>query len=318
MSDHINNKHVLIVGAGHMAQAYYEVLNGLNIETTIVGRSEGGCKKFFKVCGVVALEGGLKRYVSSVVPEYAINTSTVECLAETTLQLMDLGVRHILLEKPGAVNKEELKAIIQKANDTQTKIYIAYNRRYYASTLKAQEIIKQDGGVTSFHFEFTEWSHAVLAAISNKEVLKHWVIANSSHMIDLAFHLGGDVKEIQSFTNGSLDWHPSASNFSGSGISVSEALFSYKANWESPGRWMLEVMTAQHKLIFCPVERLQIQELKSVKLQEVKDVDYRFDETYKPGLYLQTEAFLKGDVSILKTLQQQVESFDLYYDIANY
>ena len=38
---------------------------------------------------------------------------------------------------------------------------MAYNRRFYASTMKAREIIQSEGGVRNFHFEMTEWAHVI-------------------------------------------------------------------------------------------------------------------------------------------------------------
>ena len=41
------------------------------------------------------------------------------------------------------------------------EVWLAYNRRFYEATRKAREIILADGGATSMHFEFTEWSHKI-------------------------------------------------------------------------------------------------------------------------------------------------------------
>ena len=79
--------------------------------------------------------------------------------------------------------------------------------------------------------------------------------------------------EIQAF--------PSASIFSGGGISDSDALFSYQANWESAGRWNVEVNTNKHRLIFRPMERLQVQNIGSTKIEWADNIDYSLDEKYK-------------------------------------
>ena len=36
------------------------------------------------------------------------------------------------------------------------RVRIAYNRRFLPSAITMQQAIKEDGGVTSFHFEFNE------------------------------------------------------------------------------------------------------------------------------------------------------------------
>ena len=72
----------------------------------------------------------------------------------TTRALLDYGVRLVLVEKPGALARQEINEMAAMARERQAQVQIAYNRRWFASTLRAQEIIAQDGGVRSMHFEF--------------------------------------------------------------------------------------------------------------------------------------------------------------------
>ena len=87
-------------------------------------------------------------------------------------------------------------------------------------------MIKEDGGVESFNFEFTEWSDAVTNQIKNSYVLENWFLANSSHIIDLAFFLRGEPKVFYSYAGGGSDCHPTATMFAGAGTTHSGALFS--------------------------------------------------------------------------------------------
>ena len=48
------------------------------------------------------------------------------------------------------------------------------------------------------------------------------------------------------------------------------AMFSYFADWEAPGRWGLEVLTRKRRLIFRPMEQLQVMPLGSVKIDSVE------------------------------------------------
>lgn len=199
----------------------------------------------------------------------------------------------------------------------KARIFIAYNRRFYSSVLKAKQIIKEDEGCLSFVFEFTEWTHLVKDAEKSKEEKAKWFIANSTHVVDLAFYLGGVPRHIACYTSGGLNWHPSASVFSGAGVTESDALFSYYANWETPGRWGVEVLTRKHRLILRPLEELQIQNLRSINIESVK-LDDKLDKLFKPGLYMETECFLNGVCDRLKPLSSQVKDMQLYCKIANY
>ena len=130
--------------------------------------------------------------------------------------------------------------------------------------------------------------------------------------------MGGKPNEICSFTNGNLDWHPSASVFSGAGKSDKNALFSYHANWESAGRWSVEVLTKEHRLILRPMEKLQIQKRGTIVQEFDESIDYSLDEKFKPGLYLQTKNFLENNFEFMCTIKEQEAFLNTYNQMANY
>jgi len=74
------------------------------------------------------------------------------------------------------------------------------------------------------------------------------------------------------------------------------------------------MLTSKHRLIFRPMEKLQIQKIGSVALEAV-DVDDVLDQQFKPGLYKQVEAFLAGDNTILPSIEEQVDMLDIYLKI---
>ena len=185
------------------------------------------------------------------------------------------------------------------------------------TTRKAQEIIQEDGGVTSCHFEFTEWSHKIRELEIKTDIKAVWLLANSTHVVDLAFHLCGWPSSWQSWSAGTLDWHPAAARFSGAGVTEQGVLFSYFADWEAPGRWGVEVLTRNNRLILRPMEQLQLTPLGSLQVKPV-NLEDKLDHDFKPGLYRQTEAFLNGDTVDFCTLQEQVEHTKLYSEMAGY
>jgi len=208
--------------------------------------------------------------------------------------------------------------LIEVVNETNSTLLLAYNRRFYSSVLKAQEIILEDGGVKSFNFEFTEWSHSIKTLVKTKAELQTWFLGNSSHVIDTAFYLGGKPKNICCFVSGSLDWHPKSSNFVGAGETQYGALFNYQANWAAPGRWVIEIITEKHRLLFKPLEKLQIQNIGSVLTDPVV-LDDMLDTRYKPGLYLQTKNFIFGNYSRFCDIHEQNLSLDNFYlKMSNY
>lgn len=315
MSDNIK---VLLVGCGYMGKEYTKVLKDYKVDFVVVGNSERGTNDFFIDSGIRALSGGLSNYLSNNKYEEAIAivATPIDTLADNTIYLIKSGYKRILLEKPGALNKTELKGIRDIADDYNAKVYIGYNRRFYASVNRAEKIIIEDGGVTSFNFEFTEWADNVKNSGNKEEVLERWLLANSTHVIDLAFYLGGYPTTISSYITDALDWHSSGAIYSGAGHTDKGGLFSYQANWKSPGRWSVEILTNKHRLIFRPLEKLQIQKLNSVNIEYV-DIDDKLDREYKPGLYKEVEAFISNiNDEKLVTLDEQIKFMEIYEKIA--
>ena len=312
--------HIWLIGAGTMAQDYIKVLEVLKKDFIIVGRGIHTAKKCEEVTGCKVIPGGLNTFLSHNPPKpsHAIVATGIEKLYQTTKTLLDYGVQNILVEKPAGLYQEEFEELVRTTKEKNANVFVAYNRRFYASVLKAQQIIKEDGGVTSFNFEFTEWAHVIAPLKKAEGVKEKWFLGNSTHVADLAFFLGGKPKEICCFANGNLDWHPASSVFSGAGKSIEGVLFSYHANWESAGRWGIEILTREHRLILRPMEKLQIQNRGSVAIEYDELIDYTLDENYKPGLFLQTKYFLEDNFASFCTISEQKEMFSSYARMAGY
>lgn len=315
MSDNVN---VLIVGAGMMAKEYCKVLKALNYEPIVVGRGGNNAAKFEAEMNVPVLRGGIEKNISKLRGiSHAIVAVNVDQLAYTTKVLLKWDVKNILVEKPAGMDYQEIEEISLLAAEKAANVYVAYNRRFYASTQKALEIIEKDGGVSSFSFEFTEWGHVIKETEHSPEIKERWFLANSTHVADLAFFLGGFPKEMSSYVQGELAWHKCGSVYAGAGISDKGVLFSYQANWAAPGRWAVEILTKKHRLYFKPMEKLQIQEIGSVAVNPV-EIDDELDLLYKPGLYRETESFLKEVNDGKKvTIAEQLEHMWCYEKMEN-
>ncbi len=301
-----------------MAADYAKVLTAQEIEFLVVGRGKDSAENFHKQVNKDVFVGGLKKFLETKpsLPDFAVVAVGVEQLHDVCNDLIDHGVKKVLLEKPGAITVKEIKELRDKAKKNNVKIFLGYNRRFYSSVIAARKIIEEDGGVTSFTFEFTEWSHVIKDLTVPKEVKHNWLLANSSHVIDMAFFMGGRPKNITTMVKGSLDWHPSASAFCGCGETQGGALFSYHSNWAAPGRWAVEILTKSRRMIFKPLEKLSVQKLGSVQIEEFP-IDNDLDVKFKPGLYLQVENFVKGtNLDLLCDIERQSDYAEVYTRMA--
>ncbi|MDA9804415.1 gfo/Idh/MocA family oxidoreductase [Gammaproteobacteria bacterium] len=313
------DKVVWVVGVGPMAIEYAKVLQDSNVKFKFIGRGKESAKIFKDKTGITPFTGGLKFFLQQTkeIPSHVIVAVGHPELAEQTSILLEHGIKNILVEKPGSLYFNDLKKIKDNSKISKANVLIAYNRRFFQSVKEAINLIKKDGGLLSAHFEFTELSHIISKLNKPEGVKESWLIGNSSHVIDLAFFIAGRPKKLNALTYGSLDWHKTGSIFIGNGLTIENVPFSYHSNWESPGRWSLEFMTKNHRLILKPMERLQIIKVGSFEFEE-SDIDYLIDENYKPGLYKQTQAFLNNDFRNLCDINDQVKNWITYEKIASY
>ena len=93
---------VLLIGTGYMAREYAKVLNGLEVNFDVVGRSKKNSDLFQKDFNVKVVSGGLKSFVMiNGLSQYShvINSSSMESLTSTTICLLKNGSKNLLLEK---------------------------------------------------------------------------------------------------------------------------------------------------------------------------------------------------------------------------
>lgn len=307
----MNTRSLLLVGAGPMAMDYSKVLNALDCKYEGLTRRADSAAKFTASTGRLALSGGAESLPKNRFCR-AIVAVDIESLAAVASSLIRAGVREILLEKPGALSREELTGISALAQSCGAKVFVAYNRRFYASVIALKERLKMES-IQSLHFEFTEWSHRIGPMEMPERIKSNWLLANSSHVIDLAFHLAGRPVEMTCRTKGDLSWHPPGAVFSGAGTTSKGALFSYHANWLSAGRWGVEILTGENRYILRPLEELQVQKRGAIMAEPVK-INDQLDRDFKAGLMRQVECFLDGSTGEMLTLAEQIVSFKTIYE----
>lgn len=311
---------VWLIGAGPMAGFHADVLAALDKSVTIIATSPTRALQLAEKHGMQAFTQGLTQALASLPrPEAAVLALPIDRLGAAALELAQAGVQRILIEKPGALNAAELDPVQTTAQATGSQVFIGYNRRFFASVNEARRRIAQAGQVLSVAFEFCEDADRI-AALSTADIIKqNWLLANSSHVIDLAFHLCGAPANWHHQVTGSLPWHNRGANFRGMGTTTTGAHFSYFADWRGPGRWGIEIILPTERLILRPMEELQVMPRGSFTAQSVT-IDTTLDRQFKPGLYAQMAGFLAQDPSAdLVGLAEQIRAMrEIYGPIAQY
>lgn len=314
----MNDPDVWLIGSGPMACAYSGVLKALGCNVTVVGRGASSAAAFREKTGIEVIEGGLQQALRmNKPPSQAIVATGVETLAGLTHSLLEAGVPRILVEKPAGLSATEVNSIADRAASSGSAVKVAYNRRFFASVLALRERIAEEGGLLSITFDFTEMPEKVNRLDRPQAIKERWLLANSTHVIDLAFHLAGPPRDWNAFHGGTLDWHPSAAFFAGAGTTDRGALFAYTANWAGPGRWGLELVTSRRRYILRPMERLAA---VSAHMGPVEDVplDLDLDQRFKPGLYRQVAAFLSGHDAEICGIEEHRGRMQIYERMGGY
>tara|TARA_B110000027_G_scaffold67539_1_gene72220 strand:- start:8600 stop:9541 length:942 start_codon:yes stop_codon:yes gene_type:complete len=306
---------ILLIGTGPMAIEYSKVLQAMAKKFIVVGRGSESAKLFKQKTGITPVIGGLDLYLK----DKKLNKNTIAIIATGTETLMSLmqqllksGVEKILVEKPAAISIDELLENEQYIKPYENSIFVAYNRRFYASVIEAKKLIKEDGGLLSMHFEFTEWAHKLENLVKADGVKKNWFFANSSHVVDLAFFIAGKPKILKAFSKpGKLDWHDKT-NFVGAGETDKGVLFSYISNWESAGRWGIELLTQNRRIYLKPMENIHLQQKGSISIIEHK-IDFSLDQKFKPGLFSQVEEFISEINKSLPSIKEHIHNTKTIY-----
>jgi predicted dehydrogenase len=263
------DKSVLIIGSGFMARQYCSALSKMNVKNVIIiSKSKDKVQSLSNEFGFKYLFGGYEKHLDNAeLQDLVIITTPVNLLISIANKAIDCGQKNILVEKPGSIYYEELLSLEKKST---SRIKIAYNRLVYPNYCKLKELVEQEGGITSCRYTITERVNTINFKKDVSDVYEKLGISNSLHVISMAHELIGMPREIETKQFGKLDWHPSGSVFVGSGITKKDIPFSYHADWESAGRWGIEIMTKKNAYRLIPLENLFVCKKGSFEWKEVQ------------------------------------------------
>jgi predicted dehydrogenase len=128
--------------------------------------------------------------------------------AEQTFLAARAG-KHILVEKPMAMNTAECEEMVSVCKDAGVPLHVAYYRRFYPKFIQAKTLLEEQsiGTLLGAHLLMTMTSATtgwrVEPAISGGG---HFVDVGS-HRLDMLLHLLGDVAEVHGFAENRLGRH---------------------------------------------------------------------------------------------------------------
>lgn len=298
-----------------MAVEYSKVLDHIKVPYSVKGRGKASADIFEKSTGKsAALSWDEVGQVSAFT--HCIVAVSEESLLDATLELVGLGAKKILVEKPGGPSIEEIEKHAEQLTKGPTQIFVAYNRRYYKIVEKLMEYIAEDGGITSLHFDFSERSKIVASLVKAPGVKENWLFHNSTHVIDLAQYLSAGLSIVVAHSSGSLEWHPVGARFAGLAKTHLGGPVTYNSDWEAPGGWEVLVRTSRRRFSLRPLETLTITNLEG-EVQILREGEFTNDGL-KPGIERMVEDFLGPNPSPrLAPASDVLKKLDLYKKILN-
>ena len=252
-------KKILVIGAGQMAIQYCIALSKMKIEdVTVLSKSRDRTINLCKEFGFKPIFGGFQKKLFNIQKmDLVIVATPVNQTIPAAIVALDNGQKNILIEKPGSLYPKKLLSLARQIKGQ--RIRVAYNRLTYPNYYKLKELIKKEGGISSCRFEITEIINKIpFPKKGFFDIHKRRGIHATSHVISIVVDLIGIPKQIYNFQRGRLSWHPSGSVFVGSGISKKGIPFSYHGDWNSSGRWGVEIMTKKNAYRMIPLEDLYV------------------------------------------------------------
>jgi len=278
------NYKIALIGAGYMAEEYLKVFSSKKIQCEgIYSRTLSKAKKLKNKYNIKKLYSSLNDLKSDNEIK-AIIILVNEDSTQNLINSLDINKYRILCEKPIGMNLNETKKIISKISIKN--FYVALNRRFYDSNIKAKKLIKKINGKRLISIRDQETQNSKSDIRNN-----NWMYLNSVHLIDyINIYARGkivNIKKIKKFKNYQFSQHLVILYFS----SKDEVI--YYCNWNSPGIWSVNVIQKNHSIEMKPLENLVEEKIIKGKRIRIFHDQSKFDTKFKPGLFNQVNEFLK-------------------------
>lgn len=282
----MEQKNVVIIGAGNIAKKHLEVLKDIHwINVTgISSRTFDKAKSIADKFKIEQVFSDYKKMISHSKPHGILILVSEKNIFNVTKDIIHYKIP-LFIEKPPGLIPQETKILADIAKKNKVSTMVGYNRRYYSIFQKGIGIIKEHGNLLGVVVEGHEryWN-----LISNKkeDVINSWLYVNSTHTLDLLRYFGGEISKIKTFSvnrfNKCGDQFAMILEFK------SKAIGNYISYWNSPGGWSVRLYGNGVTVEFNPLENGK---WYNKNLEEFDIVPDQEDLKYKEGFFKQMLAF---------------------------
>jgi predicted dehydrogenase len=305
---------VSIIGAGRIAECYIKVLRDFkNIELVgIISRSKESSKQKSLKYKIHYHSNSLENMMKITKPDIVIVCVTPTETKKICLNLLKYKCI-VLVEKPLGLSLKDSKEVLLKSKKSKSKIFIAFNRRFFNSTNLLINKLSKNASKRVVNIFDQEDTNAAKKNGHSKKIIDNWMYANSIHLIDFfTFLCRGKINNIVSQRikiNKNQYFIYSKIFFSSGDIGI------YNAYWNRPAPWKISVSCSESYFQLSPIERL-IE--KNNRGEMITYKDSKYDIKYKPGFYLMVKNLLKvytGKKNKLVSLKENCKTMKLINSI---
>ena len=307
---------VAIIGAGAIAAEHlraFQAQPGVQL-TAIHSRTPAKAMRLAEDFSIGHVSNSIDELYAVGKPDLVVVAVTIPATRQTCLDCLEHDAV-LLVEKPLGLNLPECEEIVARASEMRRSGYVAFNRRHYASTQWVQDGLAALAGPRFIRIEDQEDPEAAARDGHAKEVVEHWMYANSIHMIDMARQFGrGNISRVSQI-------RPYAGTSEPLAI-VAEVQFEsgdvalYECIWNAQGPWAVTVHTRERRYEMRPVEGALYQTREDRTRHPIPEAE--LDKTYKPGFFRQARAAVsavRGEAHGLATFSDALETARLTHQI---
>ena len=300
------------IGAGYMAAEHiraFTCLEGVTL-AGICSRTRSRAEKLAEQHHSLQVFGSIEEMFGETEADLVVTAVRELDLFDVCRQSFTYPWTH-LIEKPLGHDLAEARTLNQMSMEQGSRVYAAFNRRFYSSTLQAQALLKDETSPRLVSILDQEDPVSALAEGQPHAVVENWMFANSIHLIDLfRVFCRGNPTTVRPM----LPWRGLGTELvSGEVLFDSGDVGLYQAAWNRPGPWSVTVSTKTKRLEMRPVEKLTCQAAGSRVAQDVA-ID-PMDRDFKPGLFRMAEAAVeavcRGSPTELPTMECSLLSMEL-------
>lgn len=306
---------VAIIGAGSMAREHiraFSALPGVSV-TGLYSRTRAKAETLASEFGIGSVCDDIPSLRSKSMSDLVV-VAVPEISANAVAKAAFLEDWSVLLEKPAGYDLTDALDIAEAASQRRKPVFVAFNRRFYSSTMAVLADLDSRNEVRYAHIQ-DQQSFAEARRYNHPEpVVQKFMYANSIHVIDMMRALcRGDVAEVKQI----MPWRGEETE-----VVLSHVTFDsgdsalYEGLWKGPGPWTCSVSTPSRRWMLQPLERAAFQNANERK-QNLVEPDAA-DIDYKAGFLRQAEAVLgavRGEQTRAVELSESLRTMQLIHSI---